>query len=230
MSTKQSLTVAGLATVGAVLAAPALASAHVTIQPPDAPAGSYAVVAVRVPNEQDDHGTTKVQVRFPPGVASARYEPVPGWRATVATRPAATPIDVHGERVTDEVDTITWTATGRAAAIAPGQFRDFPVAIRVPDGPEGTALTFKALQTYEGGDVVRWIGAADAETPAPTLTLEAAQDDDHGHAAGHAAPAAEDGDDDGGGSDAVAVVLGAVGLVAGLAGLGVALAARRRSA
>lgn len=237
MSIKQSLTVAGLATTAAVLAAPALASAHVTVQPPEAAAGSYAVVDVRVPNEKDDQGTTKVEVQFPPGVASASYQPVPGWRTKVTTRPAAKPIDLHGERITDEVDTITWTGTGKEGVIAPGQFRDFPVSIRVPDGHEGTAVTFKALQTYAGGDVVRWIGAADSETPAPTLTLDEAEDDHEHAAAGAATPAAapssaaaaDEGDDEGG-SDGVAIALGAVGLVAGLAGLGVALASRRRTA
>ena len=35
-----------------------------------------------------------------------------------------------------------------------------------PDEP-GTSLTFKALQTYDDGEVVRWIGAPDADEPAP---------------------------------------------------------------
>ena len=44
----------------------------------------------------------------------------------------------------------------------------------MPEGKPGTALTFKALQTYDNGDIVRWIGAPDADTPAPQVTLTAA--------------------------------------------------------
>lgn len=55
----------------AVLAAPA-AMAHVTLQPKQAPAGGFARLDVRVPNESDDAATTKVRVQFPPGFASVR--------------------------------------------------------------------------------------------------------------------------------------------------------------
>ena len=41
----------------------------------------------------------------------------------------------------------------------------------MPEGKAGDALTFKALQTYEDGDVVRWIGPEDADEPAPIVTL-----------------------------------------------------------
>jgi uncharacterized protein len=38
-------------------------------------------------------------------------------------------------------------------------------------GKAGQTLTFKALQTYSNGDVVRWIGAPDADEPAPRVQL-----------------------------------------------------------
>ena len=53
--------------VVAALALPAVASAHVTVQPAEAPAGAYVVENVRVPNEKYDSGTTKVVVQFPAG-------------------------------------------------------------------------------------------------------------------------------------------------------------------
>lgn len=235
MFTKKTTVLGGLAAL-AVLAVPSVAGAHVTVQPPQAAAGGYSVIDVRVPNEQDDQGTVKLQVQFPPGVASASYQPLPGWKVRVTTRKAAKPIEVHGEQVSDEIDTVTWTGDGRTGIVAPGQFQDFPLSIRVPDGAPGTALTFKALQTYEDGEVVRWIGASDGESPAPQLTLEAAADE-HGATAGAAkteTPAADHADtadaaDDDGDSSTLAIVLGALGLVAGLAGLGVALAGRRRA-
>jgi hypothetical protein len=51
-------------------------------------------------------------------------------------------------------------AASEKDAIAPGQFRDFGLSVGVPEGNAGDALTFKALQTYAGGEVVRWIGLA----------------------------------------------------------------------
>ncbi|MEV4423746.1 YcnI family protein [Patulibacter sp. NPDC049589] len=228
-------TVAGLAATTLALALPALASAHVTVQPTEAAAGSYAVLDVRVPNEQDDKGTVKVEVQLPPGVSYAAYQPVPNWTATITKRAPAKPFSVEGEAVTQEVDTITWTGKGKAGVIAPGQFLQFPVSLRVPDGAEGSTVAFKALQTYEGGEVVRWIGVAGSDEPAPTLTLDEAEDEHGGaHAAAGAAgapatPAAATsaGDD---GSDALPIALGGAGLLAGLAGLGIAVAGRRRNA
>ena len=141
-----------LAAATAALLAPAAASAHVTLQPDSAPAGGFTRLDVRVPNERDDAATTKVVVRFPSGFEHASYEPAAGW-------------DVEVARKGDFVDTITWTAAGSEAAIAPGQFRDFGLSVGLPEGEPGDALTFKALQTYAGGEVVRWIGAADGDDP-----------------------------------------------------------------
>jgi uncharacterized protein YcnI len=234
---RRTTTLAALATTLAA-ALPAAADAHVTVQPPEAAAGTYAVVNVRVPNEKDDRGTTKVELQVPPGVSYAAYQPVPDWTAKITTRAPATPFSVQGEPVQDEIDTITFTGRGRAGVIAPGQFLQFPISIRVPDGAEGTKIAFKALQTYEDGEVVRWIGAEDSETPAPTLTLEAADEDDHAGshdataaAAGGDADAADEPDaEEAGGNDTAAIILAAGGLLAGLAGLGIALASRRRAA
>jgi hypothetical protein len=155
----------------------------------------------------------------------------------VTKRRPATPFSVNGEPVPEEVDTVTWTGKGRAGVIAPGEFLQFPLSLRVPDGAEGTSVALKALQTYEGGEVVRWIGAADAELPAPTVTLDEPAEE-HG-AAGHRGGAAatataatadgDDGDGDDDGNDALPIALGAAGLLAGLAGLGLALSGRRRA-
>ncbi|CAB4953862.1 unannotated protein [freshwater metagenome] len=233
-------TTVALAASTLALAAAVPASAHITVKPDEAAAGSYAVVDVRVPNEKDDRGTLKVELQMPPGVSYAAYQPVPNWRVAVTRRRPAKPFSVEGTPVTSEIDTITWTGVGRRGVVAPGQFVQFPVSLRIPDGAEGSKVQFKALQTYEGGEVVRWIGAADAELPAPTVTLDEAEEEHGGHGAAAAgsteaaaatpvaAAADDDADDDGG--DALPIVLGAAGLVAGLAGLGLALAGRRRTA
>ncbi len=216
------------ATALAALALPAAAGAHVTVQPQELEAGAFKRVDVRVPNERDDASTRKVEVQFPPGVATASYEPVPGWSVEVTTRKAAKPIEMHGETSTEEVDTVTFTADSRDDAIPPGAFRDFGLSIRVPD-TVGKA-TFKALQTYTGGEVVRWIGPEDADKPAPTVEVDEADDDAHGGGGATAqtadtaapAPVVDDDAEDDGGSDGLAVAalaVGALGLVAGGAAL-----------
>lgn len=49
----------GAAAAAIALAAPAVASAHVTVQPSSAPAGGFTRLDVRVPNERDDAGTVR---------------------------------------------------------------------------------------------------------------------------------------------------------------------------
>ena len=95
-------------------------------------------------------------------------------------------------------------------------------------------MVLKTLQTYSDGNVSRWIeeptpGAEEPENPAPVLALAAAAASPSA-APASAAPAAKDDDDDDD-SGSTAIVLGVVGLLAGLGGLalgGLAFARTRR--
>jgi uncharacterized protein len=219
-----------IAAAAITLAAPAVAQAHVTLQPSSAAAGGYTRLDVRVPNERDDASTSKIEVQFPDGFASASYEPVPGWDVKVAKKKLATPIKTDDGEITEGVSTITWTAKDEADAIPPGAFRDFGLSVRIP-GKAGDTLTFKALQTYTGGEVVRWIGAEGSDNPAPTVAVTAAAGEED--AAATPTPAertSETTGDDGGGSDTLAIIaliVGALGLIVGAAGF---LTARRAHA
>jgi uncharacterized protein YcnI len=241
---KEALTVRRtiLAVAAALLLAPAAAQAHVTLQPNTAQAGGYTRLDVRVPNERDDAATTKVDVQLPPGFISASYEPVPGWDVKVTTGKAEQPIDAgEGLKSDMQVSQITWTGDDKQGKIAAGEFQDFGLSLKMPDGKAGDKLTFKALQTYDDGQVVRWIGPEDADEPAPVVTLTAAGDGGgHGapaapassgsgdqSAAPASAPAASSSDD--GGSDTLAIVAVVLGAIALIAALG-ALAAARRGA
>lgn len=227
-------TIGATLALAATLALPAAAVAHVTLQPSEAPAGGFARLDVRVPSERDDAATRKVVVQMPGGFAAARYEPVPGWNISVSMRKLAKPVTSEGETQTEEVDAITFAAVRGGDGIEPGQFQDFGISVRLPERAAATKLTFKALQTYAGGEVVRWIGAPDTDEPAPQVTLTAAAEDAaaHGDQAqatqAAAASTASEEDDDGGDSLAVvALIVGGLGLLAGLAGL---LVARRAQA
>jgi hypothetical protein len=90
---------------------------------------------------------------------------------TVKRAKAEQPIEVEGGfEVDEEVRQITW----QGGRIGPGEFVDFGLSLRMPKGEAGDKLTFKALQTYVDGEVVRWIGPEDADEPAPIVKLTGA--------------------------------------------------------
>jgi uncharacterized protein YcnI len=201
-----------------LLAAPAWA--HVTIDPSEAPQGGFATVSFRVPNERDDAATTTLVVEFPTDdpIENASVQPVPGWTAAV-------------ERSGEAVTRITWTG----GPIQPGEFQQFPVSMGpLPD--DADELVFPAIQTYDSGEVVRWIETAPAsgeepEHPAPVLTLTPGDehtDEAEADAGESAAGASESGDgaDDGDTLAIVALVVGGLGLLAGIGGI---VSGRRRA-
>ena len=156
--------IAALAVVGA-------AQAHVTVHPNALPAGGFTVINIQVPNERDRASTVRVDVRFPNGIFIASPMVMPGWRARVITKQLSKPVEIEpGFSVSTRVDRVVF-AGGR---IGPGQFLSFPVSIKAPAVKAGTLLTFRALQTYSNGEVVRWIGNPSADEPAPQALIRQA--------------------------------------------------------
>jgi len=96
---------------------------------------------------------------------------MPGWRSRVITKKLSKPVEIErGFSVSSRVDRVVFSG-GR---IGPGQFLSFPVSIKTPAVRAGTLLTFKALQTYSNGEVVRWIGNPSADDPAPHVLIRQA--------------------------------------------------------
>jgi uncharacterized protein len=160
-----------LAGVLVAFAVPACAEAHVSLHPNTLPTGSGPTVDVRVPNETSKARTVKVDVQIPPGFTLVSTEPVPGWSAQVKTQKLAKPITTDDGTITEEPTEVIWTAASGKGTPA-GQFQNFPLQIVVP-GKAGDVLSFKTLQTYSDGSIVRWIDAADGEHPAPTVNVTA---------------------------------------------------------
>jgi uncharacterized protein YcnI len=215
-----------LAVAAAVLAPPA--AAHVTLNPSEWEAGGFARFALRVPNERDNAATTEITVQLPESVISASFEPEPGWERRVQMEPLEEPIEEEGEEpITERLASVTWSG-GR---IAPGEFIEFGVSFQVPEDA-GNELLFPAIQTYSGGEVVRWIDPdPESDTPAPRITALAPGGEEGGAAAetettagggAEATPAAAASDDSDGRAN-LALGLGAAGLIAGLAALAVAV-------
>ena len=83
-------------------------------------------------------------------------------------------------------------------------------------------LVFPALQTYTGGEVVRWIGSPDADEPAPRIQLTAAAGESNTSPTTTTAAAQDEGDDDSDRSNLALGIAIAV-LAAALVALGVAI-------
>ncbi|MGW7472177.1 YcnI family copper-binding membrane protein [Streptomyces cyaneofuscatus] len=235
-----------------LLAGPA--AAHVSVQPQgEAAKGGYATLNFKVPNERDKASTVKVEVNFPADhpLSSVTPEAVPGWKIAITKGKLDKPLEVHGKKITEAVTKVTWTADG--SKIAPGYFQQFPVSVgQLPE--DADQLVFKAIQTYDNKEVVRWIeeptGGEEPDSPAPVLKLTAATEDHHGGAADKAgdddsksdhnaddqAASAEDDKKDthaasSSSSDTTARTLGIIGILIGIAGVAFGvLAGRRRTA
>ena len=149
-----------IAAVAVVLSMAAPAWAHVEVKPDEAPRGATVDLAFHVPNEKDDASTIKVEIRFPTDhpIPSATPKEMPGWIASV-------------QRSGGVVTGVTWDD----GLLPPGGELDFVVTVG-PLPTDTDRLVFGALQTYDDGEVVRWIeepsdGGEEPEHPAPVLRL-----------------------------------------------------------
>jgi uncharacterized protein len=221
------------------LALPAAASAHVSLHPNEVPAGSFATLDIRVPNETESAETVKLAVQVPPGFLDISTEYMPGWTSKVLTSKLAKPVQTDDGEVTEQVREIIWTGDGKQGLIPPGQFLNFPISTEIP-GKAGEELTFKVLQYYDSGEVVRWIGGPNSEEPAPKIDVTAeggVLQDVAGSETAPPSPGASSPEGSetttGSGSDSAskglgiaALIVGALGLIAG----GAALIRSRRAA
>jgi uncharacterized protein YcnI len=187
------------------------AAAHVTLQPSAGRPADLQRYRVIVPNEERSQATTGVDLRMAPGITFALVEAMPGWRTRVVKRGGA-------------IAELRW----RGGNVPPGGYAELRFIARNPVRT-GT-LVWKALQRYGDGSVVRWIGDAGSERPAPVTQLsETAAPVDVVSTHGEPAPAARSGAPatapaataDGGGRDGLtlAVAIAAAVLAAGALGL-----------
>ncbi|QUQ63177.1 DUF1775 domain-containing protein [Kutzneria sp. CA-103260] len=223
MRTAKRLGVLGSIVVGGLLAVTGSAYAHVTAQPGTATQGSYTKIAFRVPNEEDKASTVKLEVTFPTDhpIASVEVKDVPGWTAQIDKSTLATPLKSDDGPITEAVSKITWSG----GSLAPDHFAEFEVSMG-PLPTDTDKLVFKAVQTYDNGDVVRWIdtsapGGAEPEHPAPTVQLTAKN-------ASTAAAVTPTADTNSTSDSSLPLAFGIAGIVIGLAAGGLAVAALRR--
>jgi periplasmic copper chaperone A len=203
--------------------------------------GAFVTLDVRVPGEQEGAYAYKVDMLVPPGFTEIDTQNVPGWSVKEIVVKPATPIQTDEGPVDEEVSQIVWTGDrSKLGRIENGSFIQFPLSIAMPSNFAGQSLAFKTVQYYSNGKVVHWIGAPSAEFPAPTVNVTAKGGVIEDVAGGEAGPtpgetpvasgaaAAPAGASPSGGASKglaiTALVVGALGLLAGTGGL---VAARR---
>lgn len=224
--------IAAMATLIGLGAVPAFA--HVTVHPDHAEQGGFTKLTFRVPNEESDAKTTKLQITLPtdPPIPFVSVKPHPGWSYHVKTITLDKPVKAEGTTISHAVSQITWTANHPSAAIAPGEFDEFAVSIGpLPD--KATTLHFPAIQTYSNGDVVRWIevaapGAPEPDHPAPSLTLAPAVSETAATRTSTQALATPDDTDSGSTAAIVLSIIAIVIAVLAVAGAGLSTIRRQR--
>ena len=140
-----------IALLAAVLMPATAALAHVVVTPTTAPANTSTTFEMRVPTEEAVP-TIKIELLVPDDVTITGVEPVAGWRFK---------LEKAGDRITSV------TARGK---LPPEFFQRFVFRARMP-ATAGGVVTWKVLQTYKGGQVVRWTGdPGDEEASQTTVT------------------------------------------------------------
>jgi uncharacterized protein YcnI len=182
-----------------------LASAHVTVQPTEVPAGSYQVFTVRVPTEKEI-ATTSVKLAIPDGVSVSRIEPKPEWTYEIE------------KNADNKFVSVTWKATGKGLGAT--EFGEFRVQGKVAD--DAKELVWKAYQTYSDGEVVEWTGAPEADKPASVTAVTAAVGDGHGTTSAVSGAAGTNN-----GRDTLTLSLAIAGLAAGVLALAITLFRKR---
>ncbi len=155
-------------------AAAGTASAHVSLETREAPAGSYYKAVLRVPHGCAGATTTAVRIRLPEGVIGVKPVPKPGWELVTKEGEYAQAYESHGRTITRGVTEIAWTG----GSLPDAWYDEFVFLAQLPKRPAGTVLPFPVVQEC-GTTASRWIelpepGKPEGREPAPTVTLTAA--------------------------------------------------------
>jgi uncharacterized protein YcnI len=211
--------------VAAGLIPASAAHGHAVVQPSSARPADPQVYRVTVPNEMESD-TVEVRLRVPEGIDFVLIESPPeGWKGELV-------------RKGDRIQEIRWSG-GR---IPPEQYATFRFLARNP--VEVGEITWPIVQTYEDGEVQRWIGPPDSDEPASRTQLsETATPEDIIAVNGEAIPESEpkdgsatpatpageaDDDDDENGSERDPLALGLAGGALVVALLALMSSLRRR--
>ncbi|PWH07349.1 nuclear export factor GLE1 [Brachybacterium endophyticum] len=230
-----------LGAAGLAFAVPAAAQAHVTATASETAAGDHTVVTLSVPHGCDGSPTTKVAIKVPDGVQEITPTRSPFYDVTTKTEKLSKPTtDADGNEVTERPDQVVYTAK---TPLPDGQRDTFELSLQIPEDAAGPTLTFPTVQTCEDGSTswtqlpAKGQSEDDVEHPAPSVAVDAKGSSDakggsESDAGGGAAASTASSSHSQAGMDGtttalvvVSLVVGALGLLSGLAAL---LTVRRR--
>jgi uncharacterized protein YcnI len=196
------------------------ASAHVGTDKDEVAAGVSTTLAFGIGHGCEESPTTSMKFQIPASIVNAAPVVKAGWSIEIEKEQLAEAVEsAHGDAQTDRTAVITFTAQD-GYAVESG-FRDsFSLYFTAPDD-EGQ-LTFKVIQGCESGEnawIDEWDGTGDEpEHPAPSVMVVASaggETDGHG-SSGDVTESDDDGDSNGSRTlSVVALIVGALGLVAG---------------
>lgn len=159
------------------------AHAHAVFTNPQVIAGERSDAGLIITHGCDGSPTTSVTIAIPEGVTRVLPRALAGWTVSVEKRPLATPVMLHGERVTEVTSKITWSGGRLNDAL----YEEFDFRYSAPNTP-GQTLYFPAEQRCEVGSIswskIPATGQAwgSLDTPAPFIKVLPAAT---GHSAHH---------------------------------------------
>lgn len=165
------------------LCATAPASAHVSVTPSTTAAGASTVAVFSIGHGCEESPTTRVSISIPEEILSVKPTRHPFWNAKVIHTALPTPQkDAYGNEVTERASEVVFTAREPL----PDDVRDTLVlSFTVPE-TEGEMLVFPVIQTCARGENA-WTQVPaegqdhdELETPAPSFTVTAAQEEHEG--------------------------------------------------
>jgi uncharacterized protein YcnI len=141
----------------AVLAVPAIATAHARVSPPVSLANELQLYSLAVPTEKSGAVTTRIVMTVPAGFSIDSFAPPPrGWRQQLLQ---------SGSGSNAVITKVTWSGghvpTGQDALF---EFLAQPASSK--------KYTFQVQQTYSDGSIVNWAGPESSESPAPTIEVK----------------------------------------------------------
>lgn len=180
----------------AAVAAAGSAHAHATFTARTVTAEGYAVLALQVPHGCDGQATNEVRLVLPEGFIFAKPQPKPGWQLEIVEGEYGKSYDDHGKPVNAGPVEIRWTG----GDLPDAYYDTFVVRGKISGLDAGAVMAFPATQLCGSSASVAWteiaapgVDAHSLESPAPTVTVVAAEakghdasGHDHGAAAGEA--------------------------------------------
>jgi uncharacterized protein YcnI len=171
-----------LSTFALAMALAPWAAAHVSIDPPSAPAGRTQKLSFSIGHGCQGSATNAVTIHLPDGVLAAKPMPKAGWSVTTAEAPLAAPVQLHGKAINSAVRDITW----KGGPLPDAMFDEFTLQARLPDAPG--KLYFKVTQLCEQGRL-DWVdvpqegkeATAGKEAKSPAAVFEVTPANEHVH-------------------------------------------------